>query len=96
MRGKKLLAQEHAPDSQTNHNKIKYLYVISEKAASASRTFSERVARKNREALAEAGSRFKFRWLFDVDVTSIQKATQTRSEIPAALGRLGFTSPLVR
>ena len=51
---------------------------------------------KNREALAEAGSRFKFRWLFDVDVTSIQKATQIRSEIPAALERLGFTSLLVR
>ncbi len=42
------------------------------------------------------GSPYEFGWLTILNVTSIQKPTETRYEIPAALWRLGFTSFFTR
>ena len=42
--------------------------------------------------LADAGSRLKSRWLAIGMLHSLQKATKTRYEIPAALWRLAFSS----
>ena len=51
---------------------------------------------KARGFLAEVGSRNNSWWLVDGMLHLLQKATQTRLEIPAALWRLGFSSLLAQ
>ena len=63
--------------------------VISEKAAGASRTFSERVARKKHKTPRRfVGSRLKSRWLFDGMLQLWKQDTKTCCEIPSSRGSL--------